>query len=80
MATLESMGDINHFRVRAHELGFPTRYRNEEGHWVNHHKEEMVKDCQRQLKESQGRDAIRALAVQLGVKGYKTSDTPGRTI
>ena len=77
--TLESMGDINDFRVRARELGVPTRYRNAEGHWVNRHKEDMVKDCQRQLKESQGRDAIRALAVQLGVKRYKASVSTGRT-
>ena len=88
MTTLEATGDINHFRDRARELGVAIKHRNAEGIWVHRRKEDMVKDCRQQLKQShpdvesrfQGRDAIRALAVQLGVERYKTSDTPGRSI
>ena len=79
LAALESMGDINLFRDLVRDLGVAYRYRNPAGKWVNRRKADMLDDCRQVLKQAQGRDAIRARAVELGVKRYKASNSVGRT-
>ena len=79
LAALESIGDINMFRDRVRDLGVAIKYRNASGQWVKRRKADMLGDCRQVLKQMQGRDAVRARAVELGVKRYKASSSAGRT-
>ena len=80
LAALESMGDINMFRDRVRELGVAVKEVKPSGHWGNRLKADMLKDCRQLLEQAQGRDVIRARAVELGVKRYKASNSVGCTI
>ena len=79
LATLQFIGDINQFRDRCRELGVAIKYRNASGKWVHRSKADMLDECRQLLTQTQGRDAIRARAAELGVQRYKGNSSGGRT-